>query len=100
MPDTIALPLAPMTPHAAISAFSYLRAVQVQDDKAAPEAEVHQGGLLPTVPPAASPRVRLLPRVSPTGRPARVWFAGYRCDGCEATRPQQFWDAMRDRYET
>ncbi|MFG2394625.1 hypothetical protein ACGFYF_37950 [Streptomyces lavendulae] len=30
--------------------------------------------------------------------PARVWFAGYRCDGCEATRPQQFWDAMSARY--
>ncbi|WP_331758709.1 hypothetical protein OH787_40845 (plasmid) [Streptomyces sp. NBC_01547] len=31
--------------------------------------------------------------------PARVWFEGYRCDDCEATRPQQFWDAMRARYE-
>ncbi|MGW8780166.1 hypothetical protein ACWGNM_19205 [Streptomyces sp. NPDC055796] len=37
MPDTTALPLAPMTPHAAISAFSYLRAVQAQDDEAARE---------------------------------------------------------------
>ncbi|MER7764776.1 hypothetical protein [Streptomyces sp. NPDC097619] len=37
MPETTALPLAPMTPHAAISAFSYLRAIQVQDVEAARE---------------------------------------------------------------
>ncbi|KIF05639.1 hypothetical protein PL81_11820 [Streptomyces sp. RSD-27] len=37
MPDTTALPLAPMTPPAAISAFSYLRAVQAQDVEAARE---------------------------------------------------------------
>lgn len=37
MPDTTALPLAPMTPHTAISAFSYLRAVQAQDVEAARE---------------------------------------------------------------
>ncbi|MEU4729681.1 hypothetical protein [Streptomyces sp. NPDC023588] len=36
MPDTTA-PLAPMTPHAAISAFSYLRAVQGDDVEAARE---------------------------------------------------------------
>ncbi|WP_445270407.1 hypothetical protein [Streptomyces sp. DSM 41634] len=36
MPDTTA-PLAPMTPHAAISAFSYLRAVQADDVEAARE---------------------------------------------------------------
>ncbi|MDX3538134.1 hypothetical protein PV721_28065 [Streptomyces sp. MB09-01] len=36
MPDTTA-PLAPMTPHAAISAFSYLRAVQAGDVEAARE---------------------------------------------------------------
>ncbi|MFJ8162475.1 hypothetical protein ACIRBY_16310 [Streptomyces sp. NPDC096136] len=32
--------------------------------------------------------------------PARVWFKGYRCDGCEATQPEQFWAAIRDRYKT
>ncbi|MFB7982947.1 hypothetical protein [Streptomyces vinaceus] len=37
MPETTALPLAPMTPHAAISAFSYVRAVQAQDVEAARE---------------------------------------------------------------
>ncbi|MFJ7146733.1 hypothetical protein ACIQVT_00705 [Streptomyces sp. NPDC100445] len=35
MPDTT--PLAPMTPHQAVSAFSYLRAVQVDDTGAARE---------------------------------------------------------------
>ncbi|MFG2878875.1 hypothetical protein ACGFYU_28390 [Streptomyces sp. NPDC048337] len=37
MPETTALPLAPMTPHAAISAFGYLRAVQASDVEAARE---------------------------------------------------------------
>lgn len=32
--------------------------------------------------------------------PARVWFKGYRCNGCEATQAEQLWDAMRDCYET
>ncbi|MGV4989129.1 hypothetical protein ACVB8X_43115 [Streptomyces sp. NRAIS4] len=32
--------------------------------------------------------------------PARVWFYRYRCDGCEAARPQQFADVMRALYET
>lgn len=32
--------------------------------------------------------------------PARVWFTGYRCDGCEATRPQQWAEAMRARYKS
>ncbi|MGX1885450.1 hypothetical protein [Streptomyces sp. NPDC055287] len=36
MPDTTA-PLTPMTPHAASSAFSYLRAVQAADVEAARE---------------------------------------------------------------
>ncbi|MDV9186874.1 hypothetical protein R6L23_01285 [Streptomyces sp. SR27] len=31
---------------------------------------------------------------------ARVWFTGYRCDGCEATLPQQWAEVMRARYET
>ncbi|MFJ6785215.1 hypothetical protein [Streptomyces yangpuensis] len=35
MPETTTLPLAPMTPDAAISAFSYLRAVQAGDVEAA-----------------------------------------------------------------
>ncbi|WP_329254454.1 hypothetical protein [Streptomyces canus] len=30
--------------------------------------------------------------------PARVWFYRYRCDGCEAARPQQFWEVMRAFY--
>ncbi|MFG2977770.1 hypothetical protein ACGFYY_32860 [Streptomyces sp. NPDC048331] len=37
MPETTALPLAPMTPHTAISAFGYLRAVQAGDVEAARE---------------------------------------------------------------
>ncbi|MFD5764267.1 hypothetical protein ACFWIN_00375 [Streptomyces sp. NPDC127049] len=37
MPDTTTLPLAPMTAHAVISAFSYLRAVQAGDVEAARE---------------------------------------------------------------
>ncbi|NXY94219.1 hypothetical protein HYE82_07425 [Streptomyces sp. BR123] len=31
--------------------------------------------------------------------PARFWFERYRCDGCEATRPEQFWDVMHALYE-
>ncbi|MEU9379399.1 hypothetical protein AB0D94_37375 [Streptomyces sp. NPDC048255] len=31
--------------------------------------------------------------------PARVWFQRYRCDSCEATRPQQFADVMRALFE-
>ncbi|MEU9158126.1 hypothetical protein AB0D59_48275 [Streptomyces sp. NPDC048417] len=31
--------------------------------------------------------------------PARVWITGYRCASCEATRPEQWTVAMRDRYE-
>ncbi|MEU0214505.1 hypothetical protein ABZ281_05040 [Streptomyces sp. NPDC006265] len=37
MPETTTMPLAPMTPHAAISAFNYLRAVQADDVEAARE---------------------------------------------------------------
>ncbi|MFE5709565.1 hypothetical protein ACFQ7J_01845 [Streptomyces sp. NPDC056501] len=33
-------------------------------------------------------------------KPAHVSFTGYRCDGCEATRPQQWAEVMRPRYET
>ncbi|WP_234329939.1 hypothetical protein [Streptomyces viridochromogenes] len=32
--------------------------------------------------------------------PARNWITGRRCSICEATRPQQFWDAMRALYES
>lgn len=32
--------------------------------------------------------------------PARTGFHRYRCDGCEATRPQQFWDVMRALYKS
>ncbi|MFE5669228.1 hypothetical protein ACFQ7W_35580 [Streptomyces niveus] len=31
--------------------------------------------------------------------PARTDFLRYHCDGCEAARPQEFYDAMRARYE-
>ncbi|MFD6231343.1 hypothetical protein ACFWFZ_31460 [Streptomyces sp. NPDC060232] len=37
MPETTTLPLAPMAPHAAISAFSYLRAIQAVEFEAADE---------------------------------------------------------------
>ncbi|MEU4356288.1 hypothetical protein [Streptomyces virginiae] len=49
MPHTTTLPLAPMTPHTVISAFSYLRAVQAGDVEAAREfagAEPRMAGLL------------------------------------------------------
>ncbi|MFD9572609.1 hypothetical protein ACFWBI_22525 [Streptomyces sp. NPDC059982] len=31
--------------------------------------------------------------------PVAERVTGRRCPGCEATRPQQFWDAVRARYE-
>ncbi|WP_327372348.1 hypothetical protein [Streptomyces sp. NBC_01217] len=42
-------------------------------------------------------------RTRPSGQQdhlALVWFDRYRCDGCEAARPQQFWDVMRALYES
>ncbi|MFD4946703.1 hypothetical protein ACFWNT_30270 [Streptomyces sp. NPDC058409] len=42
-------------------------------------------------------------RTHPSGQqdgPARVWFYRYRCNGCEAARPQQFADVMRALYES
>ncbi|MBT2459763.1 hypothetical protein [Streptomyces sp. ISL-86] len=37
MPETTTMPLAPMTPHAVMSAFNYLRAVEAGDTEAAAE---------------------------------------------------------------
>ncbi|MER6237648.1 hypothetical protein ABT185_16525 [Streptomyces clavifer] len=37
MPETTTMPLAPMTPHAVMSAFNYLRAIEADDTKAAAE---------------------------------------------------------------
>ncbi|MEU3862844.1 hypothetical protein AB0F03_37080 [Streptomyces sp. NPDC028722] len=31
---------------------------------------------------------------------ARTDFRRFHCDGCEAARPQEFFDAMRDLYES
>ncbi|MEU9376501.1 hypothetical protein AB0D94_22385 [Streptomyces sp. NPDC048255] len=33
-------------------------------------------------------------------QPARTWLYRYRCAGCEAARPQQFWDVLRALYES
>ncbi|MFD6994112.1 hypothetical protein [Streptomyces sp. NPDC059943] len=54
---------------------------------------------LPAVLATAPTRVPPTQPSAQQDHPARVWFDGYRCDGCEAARPQQFADVMRALYK-
>ncbi|MFD3663169.1 hypothetical protein ACFWVF_21675 [Streptomyces sp. NPDC058659] len=55
--------------------------------------------MLATAPRRVPPQPALRPSAQ-RNQPARVWFTGYRCEGREATRPQQWAEVMRARYET
>ncbi|MFD5510786.1 hypothetical protein ACFWIB_23860 [Streptomyces sp. NPDC127051] len=77
MPDTTTLPLAPMNPHAAISAFGYLRAVQAGDVEAAREfagAEPRMAELLVDVVKRIVVPVTALPGLE-EGEPSTEMFA-------------------------
>lgn len=41
------------------------------------------------------PKFRSVGRSAQQEHPARTDFLRYHCDGCEAARPQEFYDAMR-----
>ncbi|MGV9342936.1 hypothetical protein [Streptomyces sp. NPDC003688] len=46
------------------------------------------------------PEFRSVGRSAQQDLPARTDFHRYRCDACEAARPQEFFDAMRALYES
>ncbi|WP_331751698.1 hypothetical protein OG215_40960 (plasmid) [Streptomyces globisporus] len=46
------------------------------------------------------PEIRSISGSAQQDHPARTDFHRYRCDVCEAARPQEFYDAMRARYES
>ncbi|MFH9090771.1 hypothetical protein [Streptomyces sp. NPDC017673] len=46
------------------------------------------------------PEFRSVGRSAQQDHPARTDFHPYHCDGCEAARPQECYDAMRPRYES
>ncbi|MFJ4526519.1 hypothetical protein ACIP4Y_37385 [Streptomyces sp. NPDC088810] len=46
------------------------------------------------------PEFRSVGRSAQQDHPARTDFHRYHCVGCEAARPQEFYDAMRALYES
>ncbi|MFE6270485.1 hypothetical protein OG590_38455 (plasmid) [Streptomyces goshikiensis] len=46
------------------------------------------------------PEFRSTRRSAQQDQPARTDFIRYHCDGCEAARPQEFYDVMRTLYES
>ncbi|WP_228125987.1 hypothetical protein [Streptomyces sp. SYP-A7193] len=46
------------------------------------------------------PKFRSVGRSAQQDHPACTDFIGYQCAGCEAVRPQEFYDAMRALYES
>ncbi|WP_411575218.1 hypothetical protein [Streptomyces fradiae] len=46
------------------------------------------------------PEFRSVGRSAQQDHPARTDFLRNHCDGCEAARPQEFYDAMRALYES